>query len=180
MSTLANRRNTYTRILIKKTFLECLKNKSPEKITVTEIVQKAEISRGTFYLHYLDIPDLWDDIRQSTIASQNYWLDSFFPVKTVLEPPPAEKEIFQYIQELVYRERVPALLDVVLSVFFDRIKSYLSAQYNYSEKELMELATFIVGGIEALEKRFPNSSREPFVGNIIGILANTIRPMEKF
>ena len=48
-----DRRTRYTRQAIKEILLEELKTKPYSKITVTEICKKAEMNRGTFYLHYL-------------------------------------------------------------------------------------------------------------------------------
>lgn len=44
-----------SRKLIRQAFLELLKEKSFEKITVTDIVKRAEINRSTFYAHYPDV-----------------------------------------------------------------------------------------------------------------------------
>ena len=45
-----------TRNLIKKTFAELINEKKElNKITVTELVKRAEITRSTFYTHYDDI-----------------------------------------------------------------------------------------------------------------------------
>ena len=47
-----DRRSKYTRMIIKDTFLELLKEKSYDKINVSQICKNAEITRTTFYLHY--------------------------------------------------------------------------------------------------------------------------------
>ena len=52
-----DRRTRYTCQTIKDILLEELKTKPYSKITVTEICKKAEMNRGTFYLHYYDIDD---------------------------------------------------------------------------------------------------------------------------
>lgn len=57
-----DRRTLYTRQLIKDIFLEELSKKSYSKLSVSEICKIAEINRGTFYLHYLDLDDVLDDI----------------------------------------------------------------------------------------------------------------------
>lgn len=57
-----DRRTQYTKQTIKTTFLKLLEKKPFSKITVTEICKISEINRGTFYLHYLDIRDVLDDI----------------------------------------------------------------------------------------------------------------------
>ena len=55
-----DRRTRYTCQTIKDILLEELKTKPYSKITVTEICKKAEMNRGTFYLHYYDIEKLAD------------------------------------------------------------------------------------------------------------------------
>lgn len=54
----------YTRMIIEQSFLELLKEKPLSKITVTELCQKAQINRATFYKHYLDIPDLMEKLEE--------------------------------------------------------------------------------------------------------------------
>ena len=52
----------FTQKAIMITFLEILKQKSLDKITVKDIIEKAEINRNTFYYYYDDIYDLIDSI----------------------------------------------------------------------------------------------------------------------
>lgn len=62
----------YTRMIIEQCFLELLGDKPVSKITVTELCEKAQINRATFYKHYQDVPqllekleeDLFDQIRE--------------------------------------------------------------------------------------------------------------------
>lgn len=54
----------YTRMVIKNSFVELLKKKPVNKITVKEICEMAEINRATFYKHYLDVYDLLDKLEQ--------------------------------------------------------------------------------------------------------------------
>lgn len=57
-----------TRNLIKKTFAELMNEKKElNKITVTELVKKAEITRSTFYTHYDDIYEVVNDYQLETI-----------------------------------------------------------------------------------------------------------------
>ena len=50
-----------TRRAINAALLDLLQKKSIDNITVTELSQKAEINKGTFYLHYADIYDLYQN-----------------------------------------------------------------------------------------------------------------------
>lgn len=47
-----------SRKLINMALAELLQEKQLNKITVTDVVRRAEISRGTFYAHYTNIPDV--------------------------------------------------------------------------------------------------------------------------
>lgn len=54
----------YTRMIIEQSFLELLKEKPVAKVTVTELCEKAQINRATFYKHYMDVPDLLERIEE--------------------------------------------------------------------------------------------------------------------
>lgn len=57
-----------TKNLIKKAFVELINEKKElSKITVTELVKRADITRSTFYTHYDDIYDLANDYQLETI-----------------------------------------------------------------------------------------------------------------
>ena len=57
-----------TRNIIKKTFAELINEKKElNKITVTELVKRAEITRSTFYTHYDNIYEVAQDYQLQTI-----------------------------------------------------------------------------------------------------------------
>ncbi len=64
-----NRNARRTRALIEGAFLELIKEKPYTKISVREITERADINRSTFYLHYLDIYDLLDQIESGVTDS---------------------------------------------------------------------------------------------------------------
>ena len=53
-----DRRVKYTKSTIEDTFLNLLEKKDIGEITVTEICEKADINRATFYRYYIDIYEL--------------------------------------------------------------------------------------------------------------------------
>ena len=55
-----DRRTRYTRQIIRDTLLELMGEKGFSHVTVTEVCKQAELNRGTFYLHYLDLNDVLD------------------------------------------------------------------------------------------------------------------------
>ena len=60
-----DRRTRKTKKAICEAFAELLVEKELHKITVKEIIEKADISRVTFYNHYLDVYDLHDKFEES-------------------------------------------------------------------------------------------------------------------
>lgn len=53
-----------SRKMIKDALADLLQEKPLDKLTVTDIINRAGINRGTFYAHYKDIPDLIDHLIQ--------------------------------------------------------------------------------------------------------------------
>lgn len=58
------RNATRSKLMIKNAFISLLKEKPASKITVTDIITNANISRGTFYAHYKDTIDLWESFQR--------------------------------------------------------------------------------------------------------------------
>ena len=70
-----DRRTRYTRQIIRDTLLELMGEKGFNHVTVTEVCRRAELNRGTFYLHYLDLNDVLDDILTELMSETTCALD---------------------------------------------------------------------------------------------------------
>ena len=70
-----DRRTRYTRQTIRDTLLELMDEKGFSHVTVTEVCKRAELNRGTFYLHYLDLNDVLDDIFTELMSETTCALD---------------------------------------------------------------------------------------------------------
>lgn len=57
----------YTKMRIQEAFLQCLKEKPLNRITVKELCDMAEINRATFYTHYQDPFDLLKQLEAQCI-----------------------------------------------------------------------------------------------------------------
>lgn len=57
-----DQRTRLTKMLIRKAFLELLRTKPMQSISIKELCAVAGINRGTFYSHYTDIYDLLNQI----------------------------------------------------------------------------------------------------------------------
>ena len=57
-----DRRVLYTKMFLKESLLELMKEKPVDKITPTELCRKAQINRNTFYTHYYTARDVLVEI----------------------------------------------------------------------------------------------------------------------
>ncbi len=78
-----------SRHLIKTAFAELLNEKDISKITVTDIVERANISRGTFYAHYLDVYDLYSAIQSNIVEAIDEMMDELGMENIILDPTQA-------------------------------------------------------------------------------------------
>ena len=60
-----DRRTRYTRNIIRESYLELLAELPPSKVTVTEVCRRADINRGTFYIHYEDLPQVMEELENA-------------------------------------------------------------------------------------------------------------------
>jgi len=84
--------------LIREAFLELLKVKEYEKITVTNIVDKADINRATFYAHYPDVRGLTEEIEKEILLEMYQALEGFDYNTFFDDPEPIIREIVEYLE----------------------------------------------------------------------------------
>lgn len=88
-----------SRRLIRQAFLELLEEKELDKITVVDIVSRADITRSTFYVHYPDIYGIIEEI-QNEIISRHMENFSKIEYQTMLrDPVPYLKSIAAMLEE---------------------------------------------------------------------------------
>lgn len=80
-----------TKQSLRNAFQEIAQKKPVNKITVTELAEKAMVNKGTFYLHYRDIYDLYMDVVQKKMEEG---LDQIEDYSLFFEDPKAFVEEF--------------------------------------------------------------------------------------
>ena len=74
-----DRRVIKTDVAIREAFLYLLQEKPLNRITIAEISRSANISRGTFYLHYRDIYELYTRIDNELFENFGKMYDAAYP-----------------------------------------------------------------------------------------------------
>lgn len=81
-----NRSTQRSHLLIRETFLQLLNEKPFEKITVTDIMNRADLNRSTFYKHYPDIYGIVEEI-QNEIMEKNLAIIQKMKYRNILKDP---------------------------------------------------------------------------------------------
>ncbi|HBG5345401.1 TPA: TetR/AcrR family transcriptional regulator C-terminal domain-containing protein [Clostridioides difficile] len=99
-----DRRTIRTKKMIRSALAELIDEKGFNNISVTDLTQRADINRGTFYLHYVDKYDLLDKIENEIIQEieeETKHLDSanMMEIDTSNEPLPFMVKLFEYFRK---------------------------------------------------------------------------------
>ena len=180
-----NRRTLYTKKIIKESLIELLQTNDIHQITVTNICNKADINRGTFYSYYKDAFDLLQSIED----------ELFDQILRYLNETPAEHytdslliKVLELIAEnkdlckiLLCKQRDGRIIDRILYIaskanlepLFDKSNEFDESHFDY-------LIRYSVGGILAiiqvwLENNLKKSPREivKIINNINKLNYNT-------
>ncbi len=79
--------------------VELLQEKELEKITVTDIITRADINRGTFYAHYQDVRAVIEQIENELIAKMLEFLGEFRQKNFFQNPLPLLLKVSRYIED---------------------------------------------------------------------------------
>lgn len=147
----ANHSSQKTRNIIKKTFAEMLSEKKElAKISVSELVRRAEINRGTFYSHYDDIYAVAEDY-------ENELISLFFSNAELIASTNTDKFIdlmFEYIKrnDEIYRMLCKSndfvmIMQKFMRLAANKIIEIINASPEIVEREFitLEVNSFIEG-----------------------------------
>lgn len=105
-----DRRAIRTRKVIRNALAELMEEKGFNNISITDITTKADINRGTFYLHYHDKYDLLAKIEEEVMTELQYRIkmddlydsfdiDSTNYIDSIKKPIPFIVKLFEYFKE---------------------------------------------------------------------------------
>lgn len=163
--TKGNRRILYTKKVIKESIIELLQEKEIHQITVTDICNKADINRGTFYTHYKDAYDLLQSIEDELFDQVlKYALET--PLETHLNT--LLINIFDLIAQnkqlckvLFCKQRGSKILDRILYIAYKLDLDKLIGNFDLDEIYMDYLIKYSIGGIiSVIQEWLENDLRE--------------------
>ena len=98
-----DRRKTKTKAALRKAMLEIFEEKGPNGLTVSALTERADINRGTFYLHYRDGEHLLQSVKEDIFGGLLKELEHINPLelKTYAErgePYPVSVKVLEYFE----------------------------------------------------------------------------------
>ena len=88
-----------SRRMIREAYMELLKEKDLSKITVTDIITRADLNRATFYAHYPDVRGVTEKIENEIIEKMLEVLKEFQFTSFFRNPAPLLLKFSLYLEE---------------------------------------------------------------------------------
>lgn len=160
METKTDRRIEKTRKLIIESFLALLAKKDISKITVAEISRMANISRGTFYLHYKDTNDIYEQLEDEFCKQLVTIYEDAYPTMDATNQEKLLQNLFLFLENN---------MDIISAfcrndkgnIFFKKVESI------FNEKVLWEVPELYTSGYDVIESSF-------VVNGILSVIRNWI------
>ncbi|TVX91870.1 TetR/AcrR family transcriptional regulator [Paenibacillus agilis] len=98
-----DRRQLRTKQLLRQALLSIVETKGFDGITVSELAQAAGINRGTFYLHYSDVPHMVESIHSEMMNGlqaimEEVDINELFTVPVTKEPYRVVVRVLEYME----------------------------------------------------------------------------------
>ena len=142
--------------LINEALADLLQEKPLDKITVTDVVNRADIKRGTFYAHYKDIPDVVDHLIQQTFdtirSAVDQQTDSITDVGEKLLSTIQiilEEDLFFY-RKILNSNASAIMQEQLVNVVIAFMLEHKDRFYSGSNEEYMVKIRFCAGGLSNL------------------------------
>lgn len=156
-----------SRRLIREAFLRLLKEKDLNKITVTDIVNYADINRATFYAHYPDVHGVIREIEDEIIEKMILVLSEFKFKSFFRNPTPLLLKVNRYLEEdlefyktLILSNGSEIFLERMKRIFSDYMSKDTDVPEEIRNSEAFSLRVcYFAGGIVNMYKQW-------FLGNL--------------
>lgn len=171
-----------SRRLIRQAFLELLKEKRYDKITVTDIVNRADINRSTFYAHYADIKTLAEEIQHEIVDRSMALVMEMDFLELLHAPMPFLRKLFDIADE--NRELYAILgktavsgpqLEKIRALLVEKAMGLPSIPEEIRhQKKFRVRINFFVGGIINVYQQYLVGTMDATTGEILEEIADII------
>lgn len=151
-----------SRRMIREAYMELLKEEDLSKITVTDIITRADLNRATFYAHYPDVRGVTEEIENEIIEKMLEVLKEFQFTSFFRNPAPLLLKISRYLEEdtdfyriLVRANGSEIFMEKLKKVFSDHMLNDSDIPESMRQSKMLELRVcYFAGGIVNLYKQW--------------------------
>lgn len=167
--------------LIQKAFVELIQEKDIDKITVTDIVRRADINRGTFYAHYADTHAVVSQIENDVIAKMLTLIDERDEQEIVKNPLPVLLEVNHFLvddidfyRKLINSKYSSSFLEKLRQIFIQKMMANkMAASPVKNQKEFFITICFFAGGMVGLYQDWFAGRIDASLDDIAGMVSKT-------
>lgn len=171
-----------SRKMIRQAFFEILKEKSFEKITVTDIVKRADVNRSTFYAHYPDVMGVVEEIQEEILEYTQNFMDNINFKDFYENPKPYLQSIVKLVAEnnelyrlLMTSAMASKQLDKLKYIIIERTLETLEGTNRFESRFELEFATrFFMGGVVDVYTQWLNGVIDCSLEDLTDQLANML------
>lgn len=154
---MTDRRKIKTKKAIHQAFIQLLKEKSLNQITIAELSEKADLGRGTFYLHYRDIYDLYEKVEEELYNELTEIFDQFKPYTTSESLLLLTTAVAKFIDQkrelfllLIQSNANGNVLHKIKEIFKDKVLTDECYQQisTYEQLEVLFIVSGVIGVVE--------------------------------
>lgn len=176
----ADRRVRRTRALLHRALIELMVERAYDRITVRDILARADVGRSTFYAHYRDKDDLLlrssTDYLRAALAAAETDADApdlLAPVRTLFELAAGHPEIYR---ALLGRKSGTVLLRttrvMVAQILAERLRDRLAMPEDEFATTVTFLSWGVVGLLGSIAEGRPPLSAEDAYRRVIGLIGH--------
>lgn len=150
-----HRKKQYSRMVIRKAFLELLEKQPLSKITVKEVCDLADVNRTTFYGNFYDLYDLLEQIQnelferiEATVKKAKYGAESLFEIFEIV------KENIDLCKILFSTNNGQDFINKVIMIPASHLIGEWTATAKLDDDKLMYLFEFCANGCVAFLRRW--------------------------
>lgn len=144
-----------SRRLIREAFLTLLQEKELRKITVTDIVKRADINRSTFYAHYPDVRGVIEEFENEIVEETIEVLDKMEYRNIFRNPVPFLQSISRSLEKhqefykvLAESSCVESFTEKIKAVCIQHVKNAPDIPQEIREAQFLDIRlSFFIGGI---------------------------------
>jgi AcrR family transcriptional regulator len=167
-NTKANRKTRYTKMVLRDSLTELMKEKSILRVTIKDICEHADVSRSTFYAHYKDQYDLLEQVQEETITNIDKLLEKY-------KDDDSKSGIMRMLEELLHYiadngESIQVLLSENGDINFQKkifgftrrklVLKYFTGKYDKKTQEYASIFT-VNGSIGLIQQWLKNNMDVP-------------------